>query len=83
MNELVRLGVPFGLLGVAALVGLVCHGLAIARRRPGGDTADYWARVVVLVSTVLGSLGLVSGALRLWPRLWNTGYHLHTDLVGR
>jgi len=70
------------LLLIAAAIGGIVADRAARLRRPDGDRGDYWVRVAQRVCLFLALPLLVSGALALFPALWQTGRHLHFDLTG-
>ena len=73
---------PLGLLLLAAAGGVLADRTALLRRRPGGDRGDYWTRVAQRVCVLLAVPLFLSGALTVFPQIWQSGRHLQFDLTG-
>ena len=67
-----------------ALVAVLSLGWAFAadrtaRRGPERDSGFFWAATLKWIAWILGPLLLLSTWAELWPRFWETGYHLFLD----
>jgi len=77
-----QLILPLGVVILAAAGGVLADRAARLRRRLDGDRGDYWARVVQRVCIFAALPVVVSGALEVFPAIWQSGRHLQFDLTG-
>lgn len=81
MRTFDQIVLPLGALLLAAICAAFADRLA-RLRRPEGDRGDFWARAVQRVCLLLALPVFLSGALAVFPAVWQTGRHLQFDLTG-